>query len=48
MKTSLNQLNLLQSIGSVNILKEFKYPGTIEEIVRFIKEKDLDLYERIF
>jgi len=30
---------------SVKILKKFEYPSTIEGIVKYIKEKDLDLYE---
>ncbi|CDW85504.1 UNKNOWN [Stylonychia lemnae] len=44
---SLNQLSMLQSMKSVKILKKFEYPSTIEAIVKYIKEKDLDLYEQI-
>jgi len=34
-------------MGSVNIIKEFIYPSTIEGIVQYIKTKDLDLYEKV-
>ena len=28
-------------------MKDFKYPKNIGEIMNFLKEKDLDLYEKI-
>jgi hypothetical protein len=31
----------------MNIIKEYKYPNNMEEVVRFIKERDLDLFEKI-
>lgn len=43
----MNQLSILQEIGSISILKEFKYPNTITDIIDYIKNKDLDLYEKI-
>ena len=34
-------------MGTFNVMKEFKYPQNIADVMSYLKDKDLDLYQKI-
>ena len=47
LKRSVETLKVLHSVGAADFIQKFEYPASTQEILQFIKESDLDLFEKI-